>query len=523
MGNGEWGTGNGGDYVATTASLVIDRSAKPAANSKTSTTITNVTGDVTYYAVFKSDPEIFVTVDATDGTGAEPTGKGAGKYVAGTITGVGKYAPGKKVTLKATANKGYVFAGWIDADGEPLTKDATYTVASMGESDVEYTAKFVTADEDKASIGLKVDGVEMRRVEPNAPYQTNVWAGVYLEWPVVADALSQTTVKVAGLPAGLKFAAKPVTSKVGSGKEAVTVTNAPANTIYGAPTAASKADKNGNVKPSEVKVTVTTAGKSSQIYQIDAVVEALPAWAQGTFAGGVWRDGDVASCRGTASLTVSAAGKVSGKAQGDGLAYTLAAPYYSAFEAVPGDEGLVSNFLADVTASWSYKDGSKTIKTNDVVRMAVQDNGVGGVVTGGPLSAVTAAQPESAPYHWTAWQYNWAIDSWKTLGKSFDKTTVTYAILADGTFSEEDADVSAVLGEEVTGRVTLKFSAKGTATVSGEFAQYDAKKEKYTTVKASGSATLVPVDGEHGAVIIYLTPKGLSPHARSLDVPWPKE
>ena len=49
------------------------------------------------------------------------------------------------------------------------------------------------------------------------------------------------------------------------------------------------------------------------------------------------------------------------------------------------------------------------------------------------------------------------------------------------------------------------------------------KKAKYTTVKASGSATLVPVDDEHGAVFFYLTPKGLSPHVRCVTIPWPVE
>ena len=57
----------------------------------------------------------FTASEVENGAGA--TGKGAGKYVAGTITGMGKYAPGKKVTLKAAANKGYVFAGWSDAGG----------------------------------------------------------------------------------------------------------------------------------------------------------------------------------------------------------------------------------------------------------------------------------------------------------------------------------------------------------------------------------------------------------------------
>ena len=33
-------------------------------------------------------------------------------------------------------------------------------------------------------------------------------------------------------------------------------------------------------------------------------------------------------------------------------------------------------------------------------------------------------------------------------------------------------------------------------------------------------ATLVPVDEEHGAVFIYLTPKDQSPHVRCLNVEW---
>ena len=556
------------DYVATTPSLVIDRTAKPAKDSKTSTTITNVTEDVTYFAVFRSDPKVTVSVEATDENGASLTGKGAGKYVVGTITGAGKYAPGKKATLKATANKGYVFAGWYDGgrgatalpddgghgatalpdDGGhagrvTLPDDVISQAASlsfeMPSNDVQYVARFVTAEEDKASIALSVNGAEMAAGAGHAPYQTNVWAGVYLEWPVAASALSEPKVKVAGLPAGLKFTDKPVTSKIGTGKTAVTVTNVLANTIYGAPTAASKIDaKTGAAKPSMVKLTVTTAGKSTQTYQIDTVVDALPAWAQGTFAGGVRGSGTLAassqaegsgesaaSPKGMVSLTVSAAGKVSGKALGDGLTYSLAAPYYSAFEL---DENRSSNFIADVTAGWSYKDGSKTVKTNDVVQLVVQDNGIGGIAVGGPRSV--AADPDdggqglAAISAWTAWQYNWKAEPWNTLGKSFDKKTVTYAILSDGSFTEDDEALTSALGADVTGRVTLKFAASGAVSVAGEFVTgYDEKRAKYTTVKATGSATLVPVDEEHGETFIYLTPKGLSPHARSMSVPWPQE
>ena len=88
--------------VATTASLVIDRTAKPAANTKTSTTLTGVAGDATYYALFEGDPRVSAIME--DSAGAN---MGAGK-----VTGTGRYAEGKKVTVKATANKGYVFRGW---------------------------------------------------------------------------------------------------------------------------------------------------------------------------------------------------------------------------------------------------------------------------------------------------------------------------------------------------------------------------------------------------------------------------
>ena len=76
----------------------------------------------------------------------------------------------------------------------------------------------------------------------------------------------------------------------------------------------------------------------------------------------------------------------------------------------------------------------------------------------------------------------------------------------------------------MTGRVTVKLAASGAANVAGEFvAGYNEKTKKHTTVKATGSATLVPMDETHGVVFIYLTPKGLDPHARCVGVPWPHE
>ncbi|MGN0847015.1 MAG: hypothetical protein ACI4RA_06490, partial [Kiritimatiellia bacterium] len=90
-----------GVRVAGTPSLVIDRGAKPAADTKTQTVLTGVGGTTTFHARFRGDPEVFVYQVAEDG--AEAPGK---------VTGAGRYAPGQKVSLKAAANKGYVFRGW---------------------------------------------------------------------------------------------------------------------------------------------------------------------------------------------------------------------------------------------------------------------------------------------------------------------------------------------------------------------------------------------------------------------------
>ena len=150
------------------------------------------------------------------------------------------------------------------------------------------------------------------------------------------------------------------------------------------------------------------------------------------------------------------------------------------------------------------------MKTNAVVQLIVQDNGIGGYAV--------------AEDWFEAYTVNWKVEPWKTLGKSFDKKTLTYAILADGTFSEDEDVLTSALGEEVVGRVTLKFAATGAVAIAGEFVTgYDVKKSKYTTVKASGSVTIIPIDDGHFSVFIYLTPKGLAPHTRSLDVEWPQE
>ncbi len=435
---------------------------------------------------------------------------------AGTVKGGGAIAANKKVTLTATPAKGCVFAGWFkigDGEGEEemangeseaLVSMATPYSYLMPAKDTTLVARFVTAEEDRNSIELAVDGVEMAAGAGRPPYQTNIWAGVYLEWPVAADALSETNVKVAGLPSGLKFTDKPVTSKIGSGKTAVTVTNVPAYTIYGAPTAASKVDtKTGAVKPSAVKVTVTTASKAKVVYEIDVTVDAMKEWAVGTFDGvsGDGRDGarpsqDDADAQervppeGLVTLTVAANGKISGKLIDADGTWTLSATSFDSYDAES------ETYVATVIG----KNG-KMAFTNEVVVSAEE---MAAAVAGQPpyrRGVVSGWATSEPPVEWTAWQNLWKTEPWKTEVKPFAKAP-TLAIDA-GT-----RDACPYLGT-----ITLKFAASGAVTASGKFVTGQDARGKDIVYSASCSSVLVPEADAAGAgrppyrIFLYFPPK----------------
>ncbi len=80
-------------------------------------TIENLSGDITYYAHFEvltSDVTAFVVGN-----------------VGGTVSGAGNVVYGEEITLTATPNDNYYFAGWyttVDGSGAPIPKaNATYT------------------------------------------------------------------------------------------------------------------------------------------------------------------------------------------------------------------------------------------------------------------------------------------------------------------------------------------------------------------------------------------------------------
>lgn len=424
---------------------------------------------------------------------------------AGKVTGSGLCASGKKVTLKAAANKGYAFTGWlkeqIALDGDRLVTNAVEYIATTPSLVIDRTAKpakdtatsttltdindnatfyaaFITTDEDKAAVGLTLNGGEVPQVEDNAPsLVTNIMCGVALNWPLASSALSATTVKVAGLPAGLKFTSKDIMKK-GSKTEV----EIPANTIYGVPTAASKIDKKtGLPVPSAVKVTVTTAGKSSVTYLMNITVDALPDWAVGTFNGG----GDI----GQVSLTIAKTGKLSGKYLSDGLTWSLAA---NSFDSI--DES------GEVYRATLIGKSGKLAMTNEV---GVTCDSMGGYA-------------ESIDY--IAYQNNWKLEPWKTIGKPFAKVAAL-----------EYEDSASVAGVSVPGVLTLKFTASGAVTVKGSFVTgVNERSGKDILYSASGSAVLAP-QGEpdetgvfDAVVFVYLQPKAgkFDGYIRCIAVRW---
>ena len=146
----------------------------------------------------------------------------------GSVRGAGEYVAGQKATLKAVAKKGYVFAGWYEDAGFNKPCDSSVTdyrnpsyAYTMGGEDKVLYARFEPVVNDSI-LNLKVNGY-------NVPKTFKVSDYAQLALKVESRSLPKITVK--GLPAGLKFTAKPIFKK-GSKTEIET----PANSIYGTPT-----------------------------------------------------------------------------------------------------------------------------------------------------------------------------------------------------------------------------------------------------------------------------------------------
>jgi len=323
----------------------------------------------------------------------------------GKVQGQGVYADGKNVTLTATANRGYAFAGWRSTTSAASGGQPTFTFAMPAE-DVAVEAVFVTVEEDRAAIQASVDGIVLS-ADGNG---TNVLAGVALAWPVIATALTDASVSVTGLPDGLKFTSKDVID----GKTGALI--AQANTIYGTPTVATKPGQ-----PKKVKVIVTTAGKTKREFVLPVAVSDLPSWAVGSFNGG--------SSSGQVSLTIAKTGKMSGKWLTGGKTWTLSATGYDA------SVGELGSGLETLFATLQSTCGKET----KAMRICVTSSGLTGY--DGPNVLFSADS------------FDWKSGDLKALSAKIAKAP---ALVCD------------VAGEQ-PGTMTLSFGSGGKVMVSGQF------------------------------------------------------
>lgn len=450
-----------GETAAETPSLVIDRTTKPASNTKTSTVLTGIDGDTTFYAEFEGDPRVIIaSIDTA-------TGK---------TTGAGRYVPGKKVSVRATPTSSYVFSEWLsglEPGGQRLSQQATYDF-TMPDEEVELTPVFVTKAEDaEYGAALSLDGIDMDADE--TPLWTHM-CGFAVNWPIATDTLSAATVKATGLPSGLKLVQDKVTKNY---------------SITGVPTAASKAGK-----PSSVKITVTTAAKTTVVYNLSILVLPLPDWAVGTFNGAVFDDIQDMNVTGlVASVTVSAAGKITAKLPTG--SFTA-----NAFETADEIDAPAQSSL------WNAGDKASIFRTQIVMKSGktAVTNYFEVTEARVPATATEAGyvtRGEASGEDWLAWQNLWKTEPFKTTIKTLGKAKVIES--ADG--------------------VKLKFAASGAVTASAKFAVTNPQTHKETTHSASCSSVLVPDAEDETLYHVYVafppkTANGFAGYGAALAIRW---
>lgn len=360
---------------------------------------------------------------------------------AGTVTGGGTCYAGDLVAVTAKPKNGAIFSGWYE--GTKLLSKASSFKYEVGKVNATLKARFVTKEQDFASIALQVDGAA---IGLEGPVCTNeVTCGVALNWPVEASAESATTVTASGLPSGLKLVKDKTTG---------------AYAISGAPTTASSVNsRTGVVKASTVKIKVTTAAKNTKTHLLGLIVKPLPTWAVGTYNGG----GE----EGQTTLTIAKNGKVSGKYLSAGTTWSLSATSYETLSLE--DEMGVLRVIG--------KKG-KLAFTNEVTV---------GTLAADPTIGVAETD------RFAAYQNLWKVEPRKTLAKTVDK-------LADLTFEATDLDGR-------TGTLKVTFGASGTVKVKGTFTYGESTRGKPLTVSVSGSAVLCATGGDDYALYVYLPPK----------------
>lgn len=110
------------------------------------------------------------------------------------VSGGGKYRIGTKITLKASAMKGYVFSGWYE--GSTLRTQKTSYSYTVGSSDATFVGKFIPKADDWAKVSFSMP--------------SEITRGLAVSYPVTASGGSACSVSFSGLPSGLKYSSKQI-------------------------------------------------------------------------------------------------------------------------------------------------------------------------------------------------------------------------------------------------------------------------------------------------------------------------
>ena len=252
----------------------------------------------------------------------------------GSVSGGGTYKIGATATLKATAKTGNAFAGWFTdkACTKPLNpkgydnRSPTVKVV-VPEDDTTIYAKFVSKDDDKAALKFTSATKKLATTPAKAT------AGSKFSLKIGASSLSLPTFSAMGLPKGLSI--NKATGEISG-----------VGTVPGAYTA---------------KVTLTSAA-GNKITQNVKITVSVPSWAKGTFYGTAKPDGKTLSYQ---KFTVTATGKVSGKVNYKGKAYSFTSAYKSC-------TATKATFAPSVkVGKKTFKPGTVTVKTQKLADLSL--------------------------------------------------------------------------------------------------------------------------------------------------------
>ena len=301
------------------------------------------------------------------------------------------------------------------------------------------------------------------------------------------DATDGAKVTASGLPAGIKLA------DLGDGQYAFTGFTAKAGTYL-------------------VTVTATLSGKTVT-QRVALKVDGLPSWAKGTYNGVVYATSGDLDYAGYGTVSVSSAGKISGKFQEFGTNWTFSASSYDFYTAKGGYDGDTEIFqCTNVVAKYAYKVTEKVKGKKKTVTKYLTRNytlSAGNLEVSPGVMRGTVVVTSSGDDGLVAYQNVWGQSDYKALGKKLFYTSkkVPYK-----TWSDVDAK-----GLTDAMSLSVKVTSAGALTATMTFdtgkTTTDKKTKKKSKVyyKATCTTVLIPLsvadaDPFKAGVSLYFAP-----------------